>query len=134
MRFARRAYERSFPSRSSFLRVCRMSVLSQRCLAIVVSFSTTPEAPPRCCEFCRTPGLHRLLPDPQRWLANPSRSDSLSQQAGRNLTRAMKGRPKKSHREKDLTSRYFAGRLDEDQVESQERFGDKSKHFQQRKT
>jgi ribosome biogenesis GTPase len=46
----------------------------------------------------------------------------------------MKGRPKKSHREKDLTSRYFAGRLDEDRVESQERFGDKSKHFQQRKT
>ncbi len=46
----------------------------------------------------------------------------------------MKGKPKKSPREKDLTSRYFSGRLDEDRVDQQERFGDKSKNFQQRKT
>jgi len=46
----------------------------------------------------------------------------------------MKGKPKKSPREKDLTSRYVSGRLDEDRVDQQERFGDRSKHFQQRKT
>jgi ribosome biogenesis GTPase len=46
----------------------------------------------------------------------------------------MKGKPKKSPREKDLTSRYLAGGMDEDRIEQQERFGDKSKHFQQRKT
>ena len=46
----------------------------------------------------------------------------------------MKGKPKKQPREKDLTSRYLSGGLDEDRVDQQERFGDKSKHFQQRKT
>ena len=46
----------------------------------------------------------------------------------------MKGKPKKSPREKDLTARYLSGGLDEDRVEQQERFGDKSKHFQRRKT
>ena len=46
----------------------------------------------------------------------------------------MKGKPKKSPREKDLTARYLAGGLDEDRIEQQERFGDKSKHFQKRKT
>lgn len=46
----------------------------------------------------------------------------------------MKGRPKKSPREKDLTARYLAGGLDEDRIEQQQRFGDKSKHFQRRKT
>jgi ribosome biogenesis GTPase len=46
----------------------------------------------------------------------------------------MKGKPKKSPREKDLTSRYFSGNLDEDRVEQGERFGDRSRHFQQRKT
>ena len=46
----------------------------------------------------------------------------------------MKGKPKKSPREKDLTARYLAGGMDEDRIEQQERFGDKSKHFQQRKT
>jgi ribosome biogenesis GTPase len=47
----------------------------------------------------------------------------------------MKGKPrKKAPREKDLTARYLGGGLDdEDRLESQERFGDKSKHFQQRK-
>src|SRR5258706_14463848 len=48
--------------------------------------------------------------------------------------RPMKGKPKKSPREKDLTSRYFSGNLDEDRVEQGERFGDRSRHFQQRKT
>jgi ribosome biogenesis GTPase len=46
----------------------------------------------------------------------------------------MKGKPKKSPREKDLTARYLAGGLDEDRIEQQERFGDKSKNFQRRKT
>ncbi|HEY7120498.1 MAG TPA: ribosome small subunit-dependent GTPase A [Tepidisphaeraceae bacterium] len=46
----------------------------------------------------------------------------------------MKGKPKKSPREKDLTARYLAGGLDEDRLEAQKRFGDKSKHFQKRKT
>lgn len=45
----------------------------------------------------------------------------------------MRGKPKKSPREKDLTSRYLSGQ-DMDRVDQQERFGDKSKHFQQRKT
>ena len=34
----------------------------------------------------------------------------------------MKGKPKKSAREKDLTARYLSGNLDEDRVESQQRF------------
>src|SRR5829696_7985960 len=46
----------------------------------------------------------------------------------------MKGKPKKSPREKDLTARYFSGGLDEDRLEAGERFGDRSKNFQQRKT
>src|SRR5687768_6030000 len=46
----------------------------------------------------------------------------------------MHGKPKKSPREKDLTSRYMSGGLDEDRVEQQERFGDRSKNFQKRKT
>lgn len=46
----------------------------------------------------------------------------------------MKGKPKKQPREKDLTARYLSGGLDEDRVEQQERFGDRSKNFQQRKT
>jgi ribosome biogenesis GTPase len=46
----------------------------------------------------------------------------------------MHGKPKKSPREKDLTARYFSGNLDEDRVEQAERFGDRSRHFQQRKT
>src|SRR3954468_8113616 len=46
----------------------------------------------------------------------------------------MKGKPKKPPREKDLTSRYLSGGMDEDRVEQQERFSDRSKNFQQRKT
>lgn len=46
----------------------------------------------------------------------------------------MKGKPKKSPREKDITSRYLGGGMDMDRMDQQERFGDKSKHFQQRKT
>ena len=46
----------------------------------------------------------------------------------------MKGKPKKSPREKDITSRYLGGGMDMDRVDQQQRFGDKSKHYQQRKT
>ena len=46
----------------------------------------------------------------------------------------MKGKPKKSHREKDLTARYLSGAMDEDRVEQAERFGDRSRNSQQRKT
>jgi ribosome biogenesis GTPase / thiamine phosphate phosphatase len=46
----------------------------------------------------------------------------------------MRGKPKKAAREKDLTARFLSGGLDEDRVETQQRFGDKSKNFQKRKT
>lgn len=46
----------------------------------------------------------------------------------------MKGKPKKFGREKDLTADYASGDFDDDRIESRERFGDKSKHFQRRKT
>src|SRR3954471_12149252 len=42
----------------------------------------------------------------------------------------MKGKPKKSPREKDITSRYLSGGLDEDRVEQQQRFSDRNKHAQ----
>jgi ribosome biogenesis GTPase / thiamine phosphate phosphatase len=45
----------------------------------------------------------------------------------------MKGKPKKGPREKDLTSRYLSGGMDEDRVEQQERFTDRSKHAQHNK-
>ncbi len=45
----------------------------------------------------------------------------------------MKGKPKKGPREKDLTSRYMSGGMDEDRVEQQERFTDRSKHAQHNK-
>ncbi|HEV2295853.1 MAG TPA: ribosome small subunit-dependent GTPase A [Tepidisphaeraceae bacterium] len=45
----------------------------------------------------------------------------------------MKGKPKKGPREKDLTSRYMSGGMDEDRVEKQERFTDRSKHAQHNK-
>ncbi len=45
----------------------------------------------------------------------------------------MKGKPKKGPREKDLTSRYMSGGMDEDRVERQERFTDRSKHAQHNK-
>ncbi|HVT89634.1 MAG TPA: ribosome small subunit-dependent GTPase A [Tepidisphaeraceae bacterium] len=46
----------------------------------------------------------------------------------------MKGRSKKSSREKDLTSRYKSGGLDEDLVDRVQRFSDRAKHHQQNKT
>jgi ribosome biogenesis GTPase len=46
----------------------------------------------------------------------------------------MKGKPKKNAREKDITARYLGGGMDMDRVDQQQRFGDKSKHYQQRKT
>jgi ribosome biogenesis GTPase len=46
----------------------------------------------------------------------------------------MKGKPKKSPREKDITARYLGGGMDMDRLDQQQRFGDKSRHFQQRKT
>ncbi len=45
----------------------------------------------------------------------------------------MRGKSKKSGREKDLTGRYLSGNLDEDRMEAGQRFGDRTKHFQQRK-
>jgi ribosome biogenesis GTPase len=43
----------------------------------------------------------------------------------------MKGKPKKSAREKDLTARYLSGNLDEDRVESQQRFTRRNADAQQ---
>ena len=37
------------------------------------------------------------------------------------------GRPKKSQREKDLTSRYMSGGYDEDRADSEERFSPQNK-------
>src|SRR5687768_11366739 len=45
----------------------------------------------------------------------------------------MKGKPKKPPREKDLTSRYMSGGMDEDRIEQQERFSDRSKNAQHEK-
>src|SRR5690349_12907099 len=42
-------------------------------------------------------------------------------------------RRKKAPREKDLTSRYMSGGLDEDRVDQQERFTDRSKSAEQNK-
>lgn len=46
----------------------------------------------------------------------------------------VKGKPKKSSREKDLTSRYLSGNLDEDRVDQQQKFSQRAKHAQQNKT
>lgn len=46
----------------------------------------------------------------------------------------MQGRKKKSSREKDLTRAYQTGAFDEDRVDAEQRFSDKSKHFQRDKT
>jgi ribosome biogenesis GTPase len=46
----------------------------------------------------------------------------------------VKGKPKKSPREKDLTSRYLSGGLDEDRVDASQRFSAKNKNLQQNKT
>jgi ribosome biogenesis GTPase / thiamine phosphate phosphatase len=40
---------------------------------------------------------------------------------------------RKGQREKDITTKYLSGDLDEDRMESGQRFGDKTKHFQNRK-
>ena len=45
----------------------------------------------------------------------------------------MRGKPKKTPRQKDLTSDYLSGSLDEDRVETQQRFTDRSKHAQRNK-
>jgi ribosome biogenesis GTPase len=45
----------------------------------------------------------------------------------------MKGKSRKSAREKDLTARYLSGGLDEDRVEQQQRFSDRNKHAQANK-
>ncbi len=46
----------------------------------------------------------------------------------------MSRKPKKAPREKDLTSRYMSGGLDEDRVETNQRFTDKNKNLQRNKT
>src|SRR5262245_26622237 len=46
----------------------------------------------------------------------------------------MKGKPKKAPREKDITSRYVAGDLDDDRLDNVQRFTTRSKHHQQSKT
>src|SRR3954471_9609696 len=45
----------------------------------------------------------------------------------------MRGKPKKSPREKDLTSRYLSGGMDEDRVEQGERFKPRNKTAQREK-
>ncbi len=45
----------------------------------------------------------------------------------------MARRRRKGPREKDLTSRYLGGDFDPDRIDSAERFGDRTKHAQQRK-
>jgi ribosome biogenesis GTPase len=47
--------------------------------------------------------------------------------------RRMKGKPKKGPREKDLTSRYLSGGLDEDRVDQQQRFSARNKNAEQEK-
>src|SRR3954452_7285820 len=42
----------------------------------------------------------------------------------------MRGKPKKQPRQKDLTDDYLSGSLDEDRIESQQRFTDRAKHSQ----
>ena len=46
----------------------------------------------------------------------------------------MKGRPKKGPRVKDLTARYQDGELDEDRLEQNQKFSQRSRHGQQNKT
>jgi ribosome biogenesis GTPase len=67
-------------------------------------------------------------------LGNPISDNPLqSFNPGTTMTVLMR-RPKKSAREKDLTGRYLSGNLDEDTQRTGERFGGKSKHYQQNKT
>lgn len=46
----------------------------------------------------------------------------------------MSGRPKKAPRKKDLTSQFIDGEFEDDRIDSVQRFGDRSKHFQRDKT
>lgn len=46
----------------------------------------------------------------------------------------MSRKPKKSPREKDLTSRYLSGGMDEDSIDQNQRFTDKNKNMQRNKT
>ncbi len=46
----------------------------------------------------------------------------------------MKGKPKKAPREKDLTSRYLSGGLDEDRIDPNQRFTARNKNAQANKT
>src|SRR6266498_5589353 len=45
----------------------------------------------------------------------------------------MKGKPKKNQREKDITSRYMSGRMDEDRMEQGQKFTARNKGYQQDK-
>src|ERR1044072_7042961 len=45
----------------------------------------------------------------------------------------MRGKPKKPPREKDLTSRYLSGGMDEDRIEQSQRFSDRNKQAVQQK-
>lgn len=46
----------------------------------------------------------------------------------------MHNKPKKSGRDRDLTRAFLTGAFDEDRVDSEERFGERSKHHQKNKT
>ncbi|HMB95449.1 MAG TPA: ribosome small subunit-dependent GTPase A [Tepidisphaeraceae bacterium] len=50
------------------------------------------------------------------------------------ILQAMSRKPKKSPREKDVTSRFNAGDLDDDRLDNTQRFSSKSKHYQADKT
>ena len=49
---------------------------------------------------------------------------------GKTIGSGMNGKPKKGAREKDLTGRYLAGRLDEDRVQTHQRFSHREANFQ----
>ena len=46
----------------------------------------------------------------------------------------MHGKPKKSGKDRDLTRAYLTGAFDEDRVDAEQRFGQRSKHHQKNKT
>src|SRR5678815_1443091 len=52
---------------------------------------------------------------------------------GTGSTSAMRGKPKKAPRHKNLTAEYLSDAIDEDRVEQQQRFSDRNKHAQQDK-
>jgi ribosome biogenesis GTPase len=59
---------------------------------------------------------------------------ALGHHTGNDGRRHMKGKPKKSPRQKDLTSRYMDGDLDEDRIDPIQRFSAKNKNMQGNKT